>query len=67
MPQWYWRQWCLWLMVAAAMAVIVVNFSVVVDAAATILSLGSTAVAKTPLLLPPLTATSINDDCYHCR
>jgi hypothetical protein len=47
-------------MVAAAMVVVVVNC--VVDATATIPSLVLTAAAKTPLLLPPSTVTSIDDD-----
>jgi hypothetical protein len=51
-------------MVVVAMAVIVLNCPVAVDAAAIILSLALTVAAKTPLLLPPLAATSIGDDCY---
>jgi hypothetical protein len=53
MTQWHWQQWRLWLMVAVAMAVLVVNCAAAVDAAAAISSLVLTAAAKTPLLLPP--------------
>jgi hypothetical protein len=57
---------CLWLMVAAGMAVVMVNCSSAVDAAATIPSLALTAAAKMPLPLPPSTAASIDNKCY-CR
>ncbi len=46
------------------MAVVVVNCAAAVDAAATIPSLALMAVAKMPLLLPPLTATSIGNNFY---
>jgi hypothetical protein len=65
MSQWHWRQWLLRPMVAAAMAVVILNCPAVVDAASIIPSLASTAVAKTPLLPPPLATASIGDDCYH--
>jgi hypothetical protein len=53
-------------MVAAAMAVVIVNCAAAVDAVATIPSSTLMAMAKTPL--PPLQsiAAFINNDCY-CR
>jgi hypothetical protein len=65
MAQLHWQQWCLWPMVAAVMVVIVVNCTLAVDATATIPSSALTAVAKTPLLLPPSTVASANNNCYH--
>jgi hypothetical protein len=66
MTQWHPQQLHLWPIVAAAMAVIIVNCVVVVDAAATILSLASMVVVKTPSPPLPLTAASIHDKFY-CR
>ncbi len=63
MMQWHPRQWHLWLMVAEVMEVVVVNCAAAVDAATTIPSLALMALAKMPLLLPPSTATSIDNDC----
>jgi hypothetical protein len=48
------------------MAVVVVNCAAAVDAIATIPSLALMVAAKTPLLPPPSTVASINNDCY-CR
>jgi hypothetical protein len=42
----------------------ILNCPVVVDAAATILSLALTVAAKTPLPPPPLTTAFIGDGCY---
>ncbi len=67
MTQWHPRQWRLWPMVAAAMAVVIVNCAVAFDATATIPSLVLMAAAKMALLPLPLTATSIDDDYYCCR
>jgi hypothetical protein len=53
-------------MVAAAMAVVVVNCSAVVDPNATIPSLASMAAAKTPLPMLPSASAFINNNCY-CR
>jgi hypothetical protein len=52
-------------MVVAAMAVILLNCAAAVDAATTILSLP--VVAKMQLPLPPSTAASVGNDCYHCH
>jgi hypothetical protein len=54
-------------MVVAAMAVVVLNCPAVVDAAATIPSLASTALAETEFLPPPSTTASIGNDCYCSR
>jgi hypothetical protein len=51
-------------MVAAAMAVVVLNCLAAVDAAAIIPLLASMAVAKTPLPPPPSAAASIGNECY---
>jgi hypothetical protein len=67
MTQWHLRQWCLWPMVVVAMGVLVVNCALPIDAATSILSLVSMAAAKTPSPLPPLTATSMDNDCYCCH
>jgi hypothetical protein len=67
MMQWHWRQWLLGLMVVVAMAVIVLNCSAAVDAAAIIPSLALTVATKTPSLLPPSATASIGDDCYRSR
>jgi hypothetical protein len=67
MTQWHPRQWCLWLMVAAVMVVVAVNCAAAVDTAATIPSLAMMPVAKTTLPQPPLTAASIDNNCYCCR
>jgi hypothetical protein len=67
MTQWHWRQWLLWPMVAAAMAVVILNCPAVVDAAAIIPSPALTAAAKTPSPPPPSAAASIGNDCYRCR
>jgi hypothetical protein len=53
-------------MVAAVMAVVIVNCAVVVDATATIPSLALMVVAKTPWPPLPSTIASIDNDCY-CR
>jgi hypothetical protein len=53
-------------MVVATMAV-VVNCAAAVDAVATILSLALMMAAKMPLLPPPSTVPSMDDDCYHRR
>jgi hypothetical protein len=66
MTQWHWQQWRLWPMVAAAMAVVVVNCATAVDATATIPSSVLMTAAKTPLRPPPLIVISIDNDCY-CR
>jgi hypothetical protein len=49
------------------MAVVIIDCAVAVDAAATIPSLELTAAAKMPSPLPPLTAASIDNNCYHCH
>jgi hypothetical protein len=68
MMQWHQWQWLLRPMVAAAMAVVVLNCPVAVDAAATIPSLASMAAAKKPLPPPPSIIASISNDCYcSCR
>jgi hypothetical protein len=67
MTQWHWWQWLLLPMVAVAMAVVVLNCPMAVDAAATILSSALTVAAKTPLPPPPSNAASIGNDCYHSR
>ncbi len=67
MVQWHWQQWHLQPMVVVAIAVVIVNCTVAVDATATIPSLALMAAAKMPLLPPPSTIASINDDCYHRR
>jgi hypothetical protein len=64
MMQWHLQQWHLRPMVAAAMAVIVINCAAVVDAVATIPSTVLMVAAKMPLPPSPLTATSINNDFY---
>jgi hypothetical protein len=61
--RWHPQQWH-WPMVAAVMAVVVVNCATVVDAAATIPSLVLMVAAKTPLPLLPSTATSIENGYY---
>ena len=61
---WHWQQWLLQPMVAVAMAVIVINCALVVDAAATILSLLWRVAAKTPLPLLPSTVAAVNDYCH---
>jgi hypothetical protein len=66
MTQWHLQWWCLWLMVAEAMAVVVVNCAEGIDATTTIPSLASTAVAKMQSPPPPLTTASIDNNCY-CR
>jgi hypothetical protein len=66
MKQWHLQRLHLWLMVAAAMVVVIVNCAVAVDAAATIPSLASMVAAKRQSMPLPLTAASINMDCY-CR
>jgi hypothetical protein len=66
MMQLHLRQWHLGPMVAVAMAVNIVNFAAVADGASTIPSLALMAAAKRPSLQLPLTAASINDNCY-CR
>jgi hypothetical protein len=60
MTQWHRQQWRLWQMVAAAMAVVVVNCAAAVDATATIPSSALTAAAKA------ITAAAI-DCCFHQR
>jgi hypothetical protein len=60
-------QWLFQTMVAAVMAVILVNCAAAVDVTATIPSLALTAAAKTLLPLPPSTIAFIDDDCYCCR
>jgi hypothetical protein len=67
MTQWHRQQWHLWPMVAAAMVVVVINCAAAVGAAATIPSSALTAMAKMPLLPPPSTAASIEDNCYCCH
>jgi hypothetical protein len=67
MMQCRWQQWHPWPMVVVAIAVIILNCAAAVDAAATIQSLALMAVAKIPLLPPPLTASSIDGDCCHCH
>ncbi len=66
MTKLYPLQWPLRPMVAAAMAVIVVNCAGAVDAATTIPSMASTAVAKTPSPPLPLTMTAfaVIDYCH---
>jgi hypothetical protein len=54
-------------MVAAAMAVVVVNCAVAVDATATIPTSALTAAAKMQSPPPPSIVTSIDDDCYRRR
>jgi hypothetical protein len=66
MMQWHLRQWHLGPMVAVVMVVDIVNFAAVADGAFTIPSLTSMAAAKMPSPPLPLTAASINDNCY-CR
>jgi hypothetical protein len=51
-------------MVVVAMAVVILNYPVAVDAAATIPSLALMVVEKMPLPPPPSTAASIGNDCY---
>jgi hypothetical protein len=67
MMQWHWRRWHLWPMVAAVMAVVIINCAVAVDATATIPSSALMVVAKTPSPLLPLTLAFIINDCYHHR
>jgi hypothetical protein len=62
--QWHWRQWHLWPMVAATMAIVVVNCAAAVDAATNIPSSALMVAAKTPLPLLPSTATFKDEDCY---
>jgi hypothetical protein len=64
MTQLHWRQWLLWPMVVVAMVVVVLNCPVMVNAAITIPSLASMAVAKMPLPLPTLPTAFIGNDCY---
>jgi hypothetical protein len=66
MTQCHWQQWCLWPMVAATMAMVIVSCEAAVDATTTIPSLALMAAAKTPSPRPPSTVASIDDDCY-CR
>ncbi len=66
MMQWHPWQWSLRPMVVAAMAVVVINCAVEVDAATIILSLALMVTAKSPLLPPPSNVSSINNNCY-CR
>jgi hypothetical protein len=54
-------------MVAAAMAVVIVNCAEAIGAATTIPSSVYTVLTKMPLLPPPSTAASIKEDCYCCR
>jgi hypothetical protein len=51
-------------LVVVAMAVLIVNCVAAVDATTTVLSSASMAAAKTPSLMPPLTAASI-DGRFH--
>jgi hypothetical protein len=67
MTQWHWRKWRLQPMAAVAVAIVLVNCTVAVDAAATIPSSVLTGAAKMPLPLPQSTTASINDDCYRRR
>jgi hypothetical protein len=67
MTQWHCQQWRLWLMVAVAMVVVVVNCAAAVGATATIPSSAFTALAKAPLPPLPSTAASIEDSCYCCH